>query len=295
MSRPLQAPTPFADLLHKFFCGCFLAGSAAGKFASTPAPSRRVHMPSLIHASLPMDSTRPRTILVGDLHGCLDELEALLRECAHDPCTDRVVLTGDLVNKGPKSAECVREARIRGYFAVRGNHDDAALFAWERRERERLEGGIPSSDHKYAYTDSFDSADVAFLRELPYTLRLDGQGMLVVHAGLVPGVSLAEQHPAYLYTMRNLVKRSGSWEARVQPNEGVPWATEWIPDEEALPNVRHVVFGHDAKRGLQQAEHATGLDTGCCYGKQLTALLLPEWRIVSVPAARMYSKPKDLE
>jgi bis(5'-nucleosyl)-tetraphosphatase (symmetrical) len=63
----------------------------------------------------------------------------------------------------------------------------------------------------------------------------------------------------------------------------VPWASQY---DGALG---HVVFGHDARRGLQQYPHATGLDTGCVYGGRLSALILPGWQIVSVPAARVYA------
>ena len=51
-----------------------------------------------------------------------------------------------------------------------------------------------------------------------------------------------------------------------------------------------VVFGHDAVAGLQDTPYAIGLDTGCCNGKALTAVILPERRLVSVPAGRVYSR-----
>ena len=51
------------------------------------------------------------------------------------------------------------------------------------------------------------------------------------------------------------------------------------------------MYGHNALRGLQLRDTSVGLDTGCCYGGRLSAYVLPDQRVVSVPARRMYSKP----
>ena len=278
-------------LPHSWFCGLL----------DTPVPTTRPPLvPRTVHASLRPDQSRPRTIIVGDLHGCLDELHDLLAACDYDPSTTRVVMLGDLVNKGPHSVASVDFVRRSGFACVRGNHDDCALAAWERRSAEVRDGGAANPNDAYAYTDGFTSEDVQFLRELPYTIYLQTDGVLVVHAGIVPGVALHKQQLLAMYTMRDLLRppdSSGSdrWVWLSQPSPAsTPWAAVWKPDPAANGTpAQHVVFGHDAKRNLQQHSHATGLDTGCCYGRQLTALVLPSRTIVSVPARRTYATPPD--
>jgi hypothetical protein len=87
------------------------------------------------HLTLSGGNEKSRVIIIGDIHGCLDELEELLKKCGIDETTDTLIFVGDLVNKGPKSAETikfVRELTERGVaYCVMGNHDLATLRVYD--------------------------------------------------------------------------------------------------------------------------------------------------------------------
>jgi Calcineurin-like phosphoesterase len=213
-----------------------------------------------------------RTLIVGDVHGCLDELLALVQRFGRRP-DDRVVLVGDLVAKGPSSAGVVAWARTSNTEAVLGNHDAHVLKA--------VHGDTHVGPAHRAVADALSAADVAWLASRPLWLRLDGAAAgshLVVHGGLVPGIPLEQQTREHLLNLRSITAE-GEPSKRI---DGAPWASLWRGPE-------HVVFGHDAVRGLQRHPFATGLDTGCVYGRELTALVLPGGELVSVPAARAYA------
>jgi hypothetical protein len=217
--------------------------------------------------------TAGRTVIVGDLHGCLDELSELLTEVAFDSTRDRLVSVGDLVGKGPKGADVVRFFRESRHEAVRGNHDER-LLAWKRGDDPRPLRATHARD-----AAALSDEDWAWLGALPLHLAIPELGVLVVHAGLVPGIAVEAQEPRVLMNLRSL-RADGSPSHRIE--DGAPWASFW-------PGPELVVFGHDAVRGLQQWPHAIGLDSGCVYGGRLSALVLPERRIVSVAARRAYA------
>lgn len=218
-----------------------------------------------------------RTIIVGDVHGCRAELEALLASVGFSS-GDRLVFVGDLIARGPDSLGVLDVARRTGAVIVRGNHEEK-LIDW------RHGGGKGSLGETHLeLAVNMRDVDWTLLETSPLWVDLPEHGARVVHAGLFPDVPIEEQEAAVLLHVRSVeVKGKGRmlWGAAYQ---GPP----------------HVVFGHNAVEGLQLHPHATGLDTGCVYGRALTAMVLARGepipndpaerrkRLVSLPAARVY-------
>ena len=226
-----------------------------------------------------------RTLIVGDIHGCLDELRALL-EKARFGAGDRLISVGDLVGKGPDGAGVVRFFREGGHDAVLGNHDDK-LLRWrasttekkkkKKKKKKKNEPEKIKPSHRRD-AEAMTDEDWAWLEALPLYIEIPEHDTIVVHAGLVPGVPLAEQRREDLLHMRTL-RPDGTGSSR--QGDGEPWAARWRGPQ-------RVVFGHDAMRGLQRWPRAVGLDTGCCYGGRLSGLLLPDNRVISERARSAY-------
>ncbi len=217
----------------------------------------------------------PRTLIVGDVHGCSEELQDLLQACRYQ-ASDNLIFVGDLVAKGPNSKEVVSRAQVLGARTVLGNHDVKVLAI--RRALDQHQPVPPASPSQLTAAKQLSPEDVAWLAAQPFYVVIPEHNTWVVHGGLVPGRPLDEQEPVHLTTMRSLLP-DGRPSKYV--HEGVPWGSLW-------PGPELVVFGHDAIRGLQRHPFAIGLDTGCVYGGELTALILPEREIISVPARRVY-------
>ena len=219
-----------------------------------------------------------RTLIVGDVHGCREELEDLLEQSGWEE-DDQLVSVGDLVAKGPDSLGVVRLLRKLGARAVRGNHDQHCLKWWDAR----LAGDEPPKlkPAHQEVADALEEEDWRWLAGLPLWIELEEHDALVVHAGLLPDLPLEDQDPYDLMNMRSILDDGA---ASRSYTEGTPWAERW-------PGPRLVVFGHDAVRGLQTRPHAIGLDTGCVYGGWLTGVWLPERDLVSVPARATYTQP----
>lgn len=232
-----------------------------------------------------------RTVVVGDVHGCSAELRVLLDRLAFSRTDDRLVFVGDLIARGPDTRGVFDVVRETGAVVVRGNHEDR-LLEWRRATLARARGEFalpPDLGRLHSeVANALREEDWALLAATPVTYLLEEHRTLVVHAGLVPGISLEAQDPAMMMRIRSVGDRG---EAR-DTGGATPWGARYVGPP-------HVVFGHAAALEAQVHPWATGIDTGCVYGGYLTAMVLGPGEepppvahrqdvLVSIPARRRY-------
>lgn len=246
-------------------------GSAESKKSPYGLP-----LPSVSHQVISEEELGDRNLLVvGDVHGCYDELVELLDACNGRDPNVCLVFVGDLMNKGPESAEVVKLVRELGAYSVRGNHDEVSLSM-----HAQYSTLAPPLQREFQWLHQLSEEDLEWAHSLPYTITIPSKKIIVAHAGLVPGVDLVEQDPNLLLHIRNVWKdKDSKWVGTKTAVEGsVPWGSVWTGPEV-------VYFGHDARKGFQSHPYAIGLDTGCVYGGKLTGVFpFEENRLVQVTA-----------
>ncbi|MFH1462856.1 MAG: metallophosphoesterase family protein [Pseudomonadota bacterium] len=209
------------------------------------------------------------TLIVGDIHGCLEELQDLLT-LAGLPAEGWLVSAGDFVDRGPSGLEVARFLRERpNTLAIRGNHERKHVSSARGKVRPALSQRITREQGGEArYRELID-----WLETLP--LWLDLGEVLVAHGYWLPGVPLGEQPETVL---------AGSMTGDRLISEACG-ATPWY---ELYDGPKPLVVGHHDYlgdgRALVWRGRVFGLDTGCCHGGRLTGLLLPSFELVSVPA-----------
>ena len=229
------------------------------------------------------DVNDKEVLVIGDVHGCLDELTELIETNNVIKEKTIFIFCGDIINKGPFNLESLKYVQsLPNVYAVRGNHEEHILNFCQAAYTDHS-FALPS---KYQWIRELTVQDVAYLTNLPYTISVPSLNAVIVHAGLHPWKPLDYQRFEDMVTIRNIIDVDGEHPKMSNGlGEGVPWASCWSGPQ-------HVYFGHDARRGLQEFPFCTGLDTGCVYGGTLTAKYLTgAKRLLTVKAKRTYQSP----
>ncbi|GJG86012.1 hypothetical protein tb265_11930 [Gemmatimonadetes bacterium T265] len=239
--------------------------------------------------------------VVGDVHGCADELEALLALLGYAPDGDadadgvrawrhpagrRVSFLGDLVDRGPRTPDVLRIAigmvAAGTALAVPGNHDAKLLRALRGHLVHRTHGLEQSLEQLDAATPGLRARTAAFLDGLPSHYVLDGGRLVVAHAGMP-----AELQGRDAGAVRAFALYGGATGATDEL--GLPVRGAWAA---AYRGRAAVVYGHTPVAEPAWVHDTIDVDTGCVFGGRLTALRWPERGLVSVPALRQYAEPR---
>jgi protein phosphatase len=240
--------------------------------------------------------------IIGDVHGCADELEALLAKLRYlvswegrgnsdractviPPQGRRAIFVGDLVDRGPRTPDVLRLVHAMvtsgAAFCVPGNHD-VKLIRWLHGRNVKLTHGLAESAAQLEQeSESFRIRMRTFLDSLVSHLWLDGGRLVVAHAGI----------------KENMIGRSSGavrefclyGETTGETDEfGLPVRYNWAAEYRGSTAV---VYGHTPVVDAEWLNNTICIDTGCVFGGKLTALRWPEKELVDVPAAKVYAEP----
>jgi bis(5'-nucleosyl)-tetraphosphatase (symmetrical) len=227
-----------------------------------------------------------RTIFVGDIHGCIDEFNALLKKLQYDPKRDRLILLGDLVDRGPDSLAVVQRAIDLNLESLMGNHEHK-FVKWYRSQGSRVD----VYDRKDYYANLTDQ-QIQYIMNMPTYIELDD--VIAVHAGLKPGILLSNQrrddlmYLRYTDSDRRFISLKTINKVGKEAAGAMFWTHFWY-------GPKSVVYGHNVHDYDQPLVEEKipgvvcyGLDTGCCFGGHLTALIWETKEIVQVKAKKVY-------
>ena len=236
--------------------------------------------------------------IIGDVHGCFDELVELLKELGYEISTQpdgetvveppqgrKAIFVGDFVDRGPKVAEVLRLVmgmqKTGAALCVPGNHDVKLVRALQGRNVNPTHGLAESLSQLEEESAEFKTQITEFLNGLVSHYVLDSGKLVVAHAGMkaeLQGRASGRVREFALYG-----------ETTGETDEfGLPIRINWA--DEYRGNAM-VVYGHTPVAEPQWVNRTINIDTGCVFGGKLAALRYPEKEIVSVPAYQTYYQP----
>src|SRR5436190_2104582 len=233
--------------------------------------------------------------IIGDVHGCFDELVELLRElgCNVDetsltvqPADGRkLVFIGDLVDRGPKIPEFLKlvmsAVASNAALCVPGNHDVKLMRKLRGRDVQITHGLAESLAQLANEPEDFHKRVAEFIDDLVSHYVLDDGKLVVAHAGMKESMQGRGSGAVREFALYG--------ETTGETDEfGLPVRYNWAAE---YRGAAAVVYGHTPMPEPEWLNRTINIDTGCVFGGKLTALRYPEKELVSVPAKQTYAEP----
>ncbi len=231
--------------------------------------------------------------IIGDVHGCYDELTMLLRQLGYavDPATGQTrssngrtaIFLGDLIDRGPNSVWVLRlvmdMVESGTALCLPGNHD-YKLLRRLRGHNVRVPTALAATLAQLMAEPPAFRADVArFLEGLPSHFVLDHGRLVVAHAGLPEAMHMRDGDAVRRFALYGDVTGE-------RDEDGLPIRRNWAAD---YRGAALIVYGHTPVTQPLLENNTINIDTGCAFGGALTAFRYPENALASVRALRTYA------
>lgn len=221
-----------------------------------------------------------RTLVISDIHGCIEQFQSLLKLAEYDPSSDKLIMIGDYVDRGPQSREVVEQVRTlveqHGAIALRGNHDQRLV--------DFIRSGDPGVIDKFM-TYGGQSTVISYLglqcSEADVDERMVEEARAAIaehfssHIDFLAGLPLYAEDDSHIYVHAGLNPDYRNW--KEQPEYHFMYIKDQFYEHPTVVE-KTVVFGHTKTKDIHGSADIwfgngkIGIDGGCAYGMQLNAL-----------------------
>jgi len=238
-----------------------------------------------------------KTVIISDIHGCYDEFIELLDVIKYDKKSTRLIILGDMVDRGPKSYEVIKKVKSLNVEVAVGNHD-SKMVRWLKHNKNFIENKVPHPMKKVLESDyvhylKLNEDELNWVKNLPTKIHIK-DNFWGIHAGCVSNTKFEDQKFDALIRVR-YVDANGKMLAlpknKKQPENSFFWTELW-------DQPYSIIYGHhvhdEPRIDRNKNNICIGIDGGAPFGKYLNAFCLEDFTFTKVKS-KIYCKSHEEE